>query len=68
MIQDRKGHYIKILRLLEYTKAQQIYIEIKDKFKKKNNYTLHLRYTSKLAKDYEGFYISSYINADGDKK
>lgn len=68
MIQDRKGHYIKIVKLLEFLGRNQIYIEIKEKFKKRNNYTLHLRYTSKLSKTYEGFYVSSYVNSDGEKK
>lgn len=68
MMQDRKGHYVKITRLLEYPGAQQLYIEIKDKFRKRSNYTLHLRYTSKLTREYEGFYISSYIHSDGERK
>lgn len=68
MIQDRKGHNLRIVKLLEYIGAQQIYIEIKDKFRKKNNYTLNIRYTTKLSQKYEGFYISSYNNKDGDKK
>ncbi|XP_017777374.1 PREDICTED: endoplasmic reticulum aminopeptidase 1-like isoform X2 [Nicrophorus vespilloides] len=68
MIQDRKGHNLRITKLLEYPAAQQLYIEIKDKFRKRNNYTLNLRFTSKLGHEYEGFYISSYTNEDGDKR
>lgn len=68
MIQDRKGHNLRITKLLEYTGGQQIYVEIKDKFRKRNNYTLNLRYTSKLGQDFEGFYISSYVNKDGDRR
>lgn len=49
MIQDKKGHNLRITRLLEYTGAQQLYIEIKDKFRKRNNYTLNIRYTTKLS-------------------
>lgn len=68
MLQDKKGHNLKINKLLEYTGAQQIYLEIKDKFRKRYNYTLMIRYTSKLGREYEGFYISSYINKDGDRR
>lgn len=68
MIQDRKGHILKIVRLLEYPAAHQIYLEIKDKFRKRGNYTLNLRYTSKLSHEFEGFYISSYITKDGDRR
>lgn len=68
MIQDRKGHNLKIVRLLEYPNAQQIYLEIKDKFRKRGNYTLNLRYTTKLSQEFEGFYISSYITKDGDRR
>lgn len=68
MIQDKKGHNLRINRLLEYTGAHQLYIEIKDRFRKRNNYTLNLRYTSKLNQDFEGFYISSYTNTDGERR
>lgn len=68
MLQDKKGHNLRINKLLEYTGAQQIYIEIKDKFRKRHNYTLMIRYTSKLGREYEGFYVSSYINKDGDRR
>lgn len=54
--------------MLEYTGAQQIYIEIKDKFRKRNNYTLNIRYTTKLGMDYEGFYVSTYTNENGDTR
>ena len=68
LIQDRKGYHLRITKILEYTVAQQLYIEIKDKFKKRNNYTLSIRYTSTLNHKFEGFYISSYVNKDGDRR
>ena len=68
MIQDRKGHNIRITKMLEYTGAHQLYIEIKDKFRKRNNYSLNIRYTSKLSKDFEGFYVASYMNDDGERR
>lgn len=68
MIQDKKGHSLRITKLLEYTGAQQLYLEVGNKFRKRNNYTLNIRYTSKLGQDFEGFYVSSYITKDGDRR
>lgn len=68
MIQDKKGHHLRITKQLEYTGGQQLYIEIKEKFKKRHNYTLMIRYTSKLGREYEGFYVSSYINKEGERR
>ncbi|RZC34845.1 endoplasmic reticulum aminopeptidase 1-like [Asbolus verrucosus] len=68
MVQDRKGHNMRIAKMLEYTGAQQLYIEMKEKFRKRHNYTLMIRFTSKLGREFEGFYISSYINKDGEKR
>ncbi|KAJ8985877.1 hypothetical protein NQ317_006251, partial [Molorchus minor] len=68
IIQDRRGYNLTINRILEYPGAQQLYIEIKEKFKKRHNYTLKIRYNSKLSKEPRGFYISSYTNKDGDKR
>lgn len=68
MIQDKKGHNLRITKLLEYTGTQQLYIEIKDKFRKRHNYTIMIRYSSKLAREYEGFYISSYVNKEGERR
>ncbi|KAL7295649.1 hypothetical protein TKK_0011007 [Trichogramma kaykai] len=68
MVQDRKGHRLKISRMLEYPKHQQIYLELEEsKFRRKGNYTVHLRFVSKLKNELEGFYLSSYVNAAGDK-
>lgn len=68
MIQDKKGHNLRITKLLEYTGAQQIYFEVSNKFKKRNNYTLNIRYTSRLGQEFEGFYVSSYVTKDGDRR
>ncbi|XP_014219724.1 glutamyl aminopeptidase [Copidosoma floridanum] len=68
MVQDRKGHRLKIAKLLEYPKHQQIYLELEEsKFRKRGNYTVHLRFMSKLKNDLEGFYLSSYVNANKEK-
>ncbi|XP_044018769.1 endoplasmic reticulum aminopeptidase 2-like isoform X2 [Aphidius gifuensis] len=69
MVVNRKGHEMKIERLLEYPRHQQLYLELEDsKFRKRGNYTIHLRFISKLTSELEGFYISSYTDADGDKR
>lgn len=69
MVQDRKGHRLKVSKLLEYPKHQQLYLELEEsKFRKRGNYTVHLRFTSRLGNELEGFYLSSYITADGEKR
>ncbi|XP_019765505.2 endoplasmic reticulum aminopeptidase 1 isoform X4 [Dendroctonus ponderosae] len=68
IIQDRRGHNLTIVKMLEYIGRQQLYIEIKEKFKKKHNYTLKIRFNTKLNKAQEGFYISSYVGSDGEKR
>lgn len=69
MVQDRKGHRLKIAKLLEYPKHQQLYLELEEsKFRKRGNYTVHLRFVSKLTSKLEGFYISTYVTADGEKR
>ena len=65
---DRKTHRLAISRLLEYPPRQQLFLEMKEKFKKKTNYTLVMKFTTRLGKEMEGFYISSYTTKDGDKK
>ncbi|XP_044741725.1 endoplasmic reticulum aminopeptidase 1-like isoform X2 [Chrysoperla carnea] len=64
LLQDRKGP-IKIANLLEYPPAEQMYLEVKEKFRKRENYTLSLRYTTTLQKLPRGFYLSSYTAPDG---
>ncbi|XP_049864292.1 endoplasmic reticulum aminopeptidase 1-like isoform X3 [Schistocerca gregaria] len=63
-----RNHRMAISRLLEYPAGQQIYLEARDKFRKKVNYTLSLRFTSRLSRELEGFYLSSYVTKDGERK
>uniref|UniRef100_A0A182J2S0 Aminopeptidase n=1 Tax=Anopheles atroparvus TaxID=41427 RepID=A0A182J2S0_ANOAO len=50
-----KGFALKILRILEYTPRQQLYIETREKLRKKANYTLSIRWHSKMILDqFEG--------------
>ncbi|XP_024085404.1 endoplasmic reticulum aminopeptidase 1-like isoform X2 [Cimex lectularius] len=68
MVTDRKSHRFPIARMLEYPPRQQLYLEMKDKFRKKVNYTIVMRFTTRLSREMEGFYISSYTNKDGEKR
>lgn len=68
LIQDSKGNNLTITRLLEYPGAQQIYIEVREKFEKRHNYTMKFRYNFELNKLNTGFYLTSYINENGEKK
>lgn len=65
---DRKSHRLPVVRLLEYSHGQQLYLEMKDKFRRKVNYTLIIRFSTRLGKELEGFYISSYTTKDGEKR
>ncbi|KAL0129951.1 hypothetical protein PUN28_001901 [Cardiocondyla obscurior] len=69
MVKDSQGE-LKIARLLEYPKREQLYLELEDtSFRKRNNYTLLLRFNSTLnSTELKGFYFSSYITPDGDYK
>ncbi|CAD7077324.1 unnamed protein product [Hermetia illucens] len=60
-----KGYALKIARLLEYPPRQQLYIEVKDKLRKKTNYTLNLRWYSRLTPEPEGFYVDQYESING---
>ncbi|CAH1964992.1 unnamed protein product [Acanthoscelides obtectus] len=68
LIQDKRGNNLTIMKVLDYPGADQLYIEIKEKFKKRANYTLRIRYNFKLRKNKKGFYITTYTNKDGFQK
>lgn len=62
-----KGYALRITRMLEFPPRQQLYLEIKDKFRKKVNYTLNLRWNAKLSTVPEGFFVDSYEGRDGSR-
>ncbi|XP_076261185.1 endoplasmic reticulum aminopeptidase 1-like isoform X2 [Rhynchophorus ferrugineus] len=68
LVQDKRGHNLTIVKILEYADGQQLYIETREKFKKRHNYTLTIRFNTKLNKNPTGFYISSYTTSDGDRR
>ncbi|KAG5335962.1 AMPE aminopeptidase, partial [Acromyrmex heyeri] len=59
---------LKIAKLLEYPKREQLYLELEDSsFRKRNNYTLFLSFNSTLnSTELKGFYFSSYTTPEGD--
>lgn len=69
MVQEsRKGSKQKIAKFLKYPERQQVYLELDGTFRKKLNYTLHMKYVTKLSNDLEGFYLSSYGTPAGDTR
>ncbi|XP_023702695.1 endoplasmic reticulum aminopeptidase 1 isoform X2 [Cryptotermes secundus] len=67
-VQNGKGQLLNITRLLEYPAAQQMYLQVKEKFRRRGHYTLNLRFQFWLSRELEGFYISSYHTKDGETK
>lgn len=57
-----------MVRVLEYPPRQQLYIELKDKLRKKTNFTLNLRWYSLLIAEPEGFYVDQYEEVSGNKR
>ncbi|XP_011878756.1 PREDICTED: endoplasmic reticulum aminopeptidase 1-like isoform X2 [Vollenhovia emeryi] len=68
IVKDGQGDFLKISKLLEYPKREQLYLELEDtSFRKKNNYTLFLSFNSTLnSTELKGFYFSSYTTPEGD--
>lgn len=63
-----KGFVQKIVRVLEYPERQQLYIELKDKLRKKSNYTLNMRWYARLETEPQGFYVDQYDSGNGVKR
>ncbi|XP_029723553.2 endoplasmic reticulum aminopeptidase 2 isoform X1 [Aedes albopictus] len=55
-----KGYALKILRILEYPPRQQLYIELRDKLRKKTNFTLSIRWYSKMITEPDGFFVDVF--------
>lgn len=63
-----KGFALKINRVLEYPQRQQLYIDLKDRLRRKTNFTLNMRWYSRLIPEPEGFYVDQYDSDNGMKK
>ncbi|KAM0730528.1 Endoplasmic reticulum aminopeptidase 1 [Formica fusca] len=60
---------MKIAKLLEYPKREQLYLELEDKFRKKTNYTLFMSFNSTLnSTEFKGFYVSSYVTPEKEQR
>lgn len=57
-----------VSRMLEYSAGQQILLEFDDKLSAENNYTLIIKYTTRLSRELEGFYLSSYTTSKGERR
>lgn len=69
MVQEqRKVSKLKIAKFLEYPPREQVYLELESTFRRKTNYTLHLRFASKLSNELDGFYLSSYSTPTGETR
>lgn len=55
-----KGYSLKILRILEYPPRQQLYIELRDKLRKKTNFTLSIRWHAKMSTEPDGFFVDVF--------
>lgn len=69
IIKDDQGE-LKIAKLFEYPRREQLYLELEDApFRKRNNYTLFLSFNSTLnSTELKGFYFSSYTTPDGENR
>lgn len=63
-----KGFALKIAKVLEFPPRQQLYIELKDRLRKKSNFTLNLRWHSRLTSEPDGFYVDQYEGANDIKR
>ncbi|XP_076366890.1 endoplasmic reticulum aminopeptidase 2-like isoform X3 [Tachypleus tridentatus] len=62
------GEQIKIVKSLENTEHEQLYLEFETVMKPLVEYVLHIQFNRPLQETLEGFYISSYIPSDGQKR
>ncbi|VVC37450.1 Aminopeptidase N-type,ERAP1-like C-terminal domain,Peptidase M1, membrane alanine aminopeptidase, N- [Cinara cedri] len=60
--------FYKVSRMLEYSAGQQILLEFEEVLSAKENYTLIIKYTTRLSRELEGFYLSSYTTSKGERR
>lgn len=68
LINRKNNEKIEINKMLEYSAGQQIFLELDDELQREENYTLVIKYTTRLGRELEGFYLSSYVTRTGEKK
>lgn len=57
-----------ISRMLEYSAGQQVLLEFEDTLSAEHNYTLIIKYTTRLSRELGGFYLSSYTTSKGERR
>ncbi|XP_042892988.1 endoplasmic reticulum aminopeptidase 1-like isoform X2 [Penaeus japonicus] len=68
LLRNKYEKPIFISKFLEYPAHQQIYLQLEEILRRGSNYTLRLSYEFNLKEGLEGFYLSSYKRADGEKR
>lgn len=65
---DNHDIIYEVSRMLEYSAGQQIYLEFDETLSAEHNYTLIIKYTTRLSRELEGFYLSSYTTSQGERR
>lgn len=65
---DNHETIYEVSRMLEYSAGQQIFMEFDETLSAEHNYTLILKYTTRLSRELEGFYLSSYTTSKGERR
>ena len=68
LINRKTNEKVEINRMLEYLAGQQIFMELDEELKREENYSLIMKYTTRLGTELEGLYLSSYVTRSGEKK
>lgn len=65
---DNHEMIYEVSRMLEYSAGQQILLEFEETLSAEHNYTLIIKYTTRLSRELEGFYLSSYTTSKGERR
>ncbi|XP_045619599.1 endoplasmic reticulum aminopeptidase 1 isoform X2 [Procambarus clarkii] len=67
-LENKYGKPIEILKFLVYPPHQQLYLGLSEILRRGSNYTLKMSFETTLKEALEGFYLSSYVDSDGEKR
>ncbi|XP_042237280.1 endoplasmic reticulum aminopeptidase 1-like isoform X3 [Homarus americanus] len=67
-LKNKYGKPIEIIKFLIYPRHQQLYLGLDEILRRGSNYTLKMSFETTLKEELDGFYLSSYINGDGEKR
>lgn len=65
---DNHEMIYEVSKMLEYSAGQQILLEFEENLSAEHNYTLIIKYTTRLSRELEGFYLSSYTTSKGERR